>query len=50
MVNHLAAELDIHAAMANVRQVALELLDCDKVSLFLTFERRGELRCGACIC
>ncbi len=30
--------------MANVRQVALELLECDKVTLFLIFERRRELR------
>ncbi|EFJ40838.1 hypothetical protein VOLCADRAFT_99277 [Volvox carteri f. nagariensis] len=30
--------------MQNVRQVALELLDCERVTLFLIFERRGELR------
>lgn len=45
MLNQLAAELDIHTAMQNVRQVALELLDCERVTLFLIFERRKELRC-----
>ena len=31
MINHLAGELDINAAMSNVRQVALELLGaCDE--------------------
>ncbi|GIM17067.1 hypothetical protein Vretimale_19613 [Volvox reticuliferus] len=44
VLNQLAAELDIHTAMQNVRQVALELLDCERVTLFLIFERRRELR------
>ncbi|KXZ43213.1 hypothetical protein GPECTOR_97g751 [Gonium pectorale] len=44
VLNQLAAELDIHTAMQNVRQVALELLDCERVTLFLIFDRRGELR------
>ncbi|KAG2427309.1 hypothetical protein HXX76_012504 [Chlamydomonas incerta] len=30
--------------MQSVRQVALELLDCERVTLFLIFERRSELR------
>lgn len=44
VINQLAGELDINSAMQNVRQVALELLECDRVTLFLIFERRQELR------
>ncbi|KAG2432321.1 hypothetical protein HYH02_013041 [Chlamydomonas schloesseri] len=44
VLNKIAAELDIHTAMQSVRQVALELLDCERVTLFLIFERRHELR------
>ncbi len=47
IINHLAAELDIHTAMNNVRQVVLEMLQCEKVTLFLVFDRRRELRCVA---
>lgn len=46
LVNTLTKELDIHAAMESVRHVALELLECDKVTLFLVIESRKELRCG----
>lgn len=45
LVNTLTKELDIHAAMESVRQVALELLECDRVTLFLVIESRQELRC-----
>lgn len=44
VLNKIAAELDILNAMQSVRQVALELLDCERVTLFLIFERRNELR------
>ncbi len=48
IINHLAAEENVHNAIDNVRQVVLDLLGCEKVTLFLVFERRQELRCGAC--
>lgn len=44
VINHLAVELDIRTAMDHVHDVALELLECEKVTLFLTFDRRRELR------
>ena len=44
IINHLAIRLRIDAAMASVRDAALELLECERVSLFLVFERRKELR------
>ena len=46
MINRLALSvtLDINATMESVRSVALELLDCERVTLFLVFERRKELR------
>ncbi|MEW5299350.1 MAG: hypothetical protein WDW36_002376 [Sanguina aurantia] len=44
IINHLAAELDIHSAMDTVRNVAQELLDCDRVTNFLIFDRLQELR------
>lgn len=46
LVNHsgLTRELDIHAAMESVRAVALELLECERVTLFLVIEARQELR------
>jgi hypothetical protein len=46
LINTLTKELDIHAAMESVRHVALELLECDKVTLFVVIESRQELRCG----
>lgn len=45
VINHLAVSLDIAAAMESVRDVALQLLNCDKVTLFLVFDRHKELRC-----
>lgn len=44
VINKLAVELDIDAAMSSVRQVALDLLECDRVSLFLIIDSRRELR------
>jgi hypothetical protein len=44
MINKLAVELDIEAAMRSVRDCALELLECDRVTLFLIIESRHELR------
>lgn len=46
LVNTLTKELDIHAAMESVRHVALELLQCERVTLFLVIESRQELRCA----
>ena len=51
MINRLAVSesLDINHAMELVRSVALDLLFCEKVTLFLVFERRRELRwAGSC--
>jgi hypothetical protein len=45
IINTLTKELDIHAAMESVRHVALELLECERVTLFLINELRQELRC-----
>jgi hypothetical protein len=45
LINKLAVELDIDAAMCSVRNCALELLECDRVTLFLIIESRRELRC-----
>lgn len=44
LINKLAVELDIDAAMRSVRDCALELLECDRVTLFLIIESRRELR------
>ncbi|KAG1670017.1 hypothetical protein FOA52_011173 [Chlamydomonas sp. UWO 241] len=44
VLNQLAVSLDIHTALASVQKVALELLDCDRVTLFLVFEQLQELR------
>jgi GAF domain-containing protein len=44
LINTLTQELDIHAAMESVRHVALELLECERVTLFLIIESRQELR------
>jgi hypothetical protein len=44
LVNTLTQQLDIHAAMESVRSVALELLECDRVTLFLLLESQQELR------
>jgi hypothetical protein len=44
LINTLTKELDIHAAMESVRHVALELLECERVTLFLVIESRQELR------
>jgi hypothetical protein len=44
LINQLTLELDVHDAMRSVRQVALELLDCERVTLFLINRGRGELR------
>jgi GAF domain-containing protein len=44
LINTLTKELDIHAAMQSVRHVALELLECERVTLFLIIESRQELR------
>ncbi len=46
VINHLATELDVDEAMARMRRVVLEILDCERVTLFLVFERQKELRCG----
>ncbi|KAF6255057.1 hypothetical protein COO60DRAFT_253612 [Scenedesmus sp. NREL 46B-D3] len=44
LINKLVVELDIDAAMRSVRDCALELLECEKVTLFLIIESRRELR------
>lgn len=44
VINHLAMSLDIDTALDSVKEVALELLDCDRVTLFLVFEQLRELR------
>ncbi len=44
LINHLALELDVDSAMDSVRNVVLELLECDRVTLFLILEHRHELR------
>jgi hypothetical protein len=45
LISYLAAnELDIKSAVSSVRQVALRLLDCQKVTLFLAFKKTGDLR------
>ncbi|KAG1667446.1 hypothetical protein FOA52_012201 [Chlamydomonas sp. UWO 241] len=47
MVNRLALSMDIDDAMDSVRDGALELLNCEVVSLFLVFEGQQELRAKA---
>jgi GAF domain-containing protein len=44
VINRLAVELDIHSAVSAVRHVALELLDCQRVTLFLALNG-NTLRC-----
>ncbi len=44
VINHLAVSLDINAALESVQKVALEMLDCDRVTMFLVFDRLMELR------
>ena len=46
VINQLCCELDINIAVESIRAVALQLLDCEKVTLFLVFERRKEIRWG----
>ena len=46
ILNQLAVELDITKAVDSVRNVVLELLHCEKVTLFLVDEQSKELRCG----
>jgi GAF domain-containing protein len=43
VINRLAQELDIHAAVDAVRAAALDLLDCDRVTLYTLVESRREL-------
>lgn len=47
VMSQLAVELDIHSAMTSVRHVALELLDCERVTMFLIIDGKDELR-GEC--
>ncbi|GFH15006.1 phosphodiesterase [Haematococcus lacustris] len=44
IINRLTVEVDVMEALNSVRQVAVELLDCEVVTLFLVFESRKELR------
>ena len=44
MINHLAVSLDIDCAMDAIRKACLELLDCDRVTLYLIFEKQKEIR------
>lgn len=43
-MNQLALELDINSAVDNIRDVVLELLNCERVTLFLVDNRLKELR------
>lgn len=45
VINKLSSEVNIETAMNNAREIALELLDCEKVTLFLVDEVKKELRC-----
>lgn len=52
-MNQLALELDINSAVDNIRDVVLELLHCERVTLFLVDNQQKELRyvtvcCAAC--
>ncbi|GBG00359.1 cAMP phosphodiesterase [Raphidocelis subcapitata] len=44
LVSKLTLELNVHDAMRNVRQVALDLLQCERVTLFLILRCKQELR------
>lgn len=44
LINKLTLELNVHEAMRSVRQVALELLDCERCTLFLILKAKQELR------
>ena len=44
-MNQLALELDINSAVDNIRDVVLELLHCERVTLFLVDNQQKELRC-----
>ena len=43
-MNQLALELDINMAVDNVRAILLELLNCERVTLFLVDLQQKELR------
>ena len=43
-MNQLALELDINSAVDNIRDVVLELLNCERVTLFLVDSGQKELR------
>lgn len=43
-MNQLALELDINSAVDNIRDVVLELLNCERVTLFLVDNGQKELR------
>ena len=43
-MNQLALELDINSAVDNIRDVVLELLHCERVTLFLVDNQQKELR------
>lgn len=47
-MNQLALELDINSAVDNIRDVVLELLNCERVTLFLVDNQQKELRCAFC--
>lgn len=44
VINHLAVELDVDLAVESMRKCVLELLECEKVTLFLINEGLQELR------
>lgn len=44
VMNQLALELDINSAVDNIRDVVLELLNCERVTLFLVDTGQKELR------
>lgn len=44
IMNQLALELDINMAVDNVRAILLELLNCERVTLFLVDLQQKELR------
>ncbi|DBB04290.1 TPA: hypothetical protein ACH3X1_012787 [Trebouxia sp. C0004] len=44
VMNQLALELDINSAVDNIRDVVLELLHCERVTLFLVDSQQKELR------
>lgn len=48
VMNQLALELDINSAVDNIRDVVLELLNCERVTLFLVDNQQKELRYWGC--